>query len=114
MSDLNHLVSVIITDDENLNITKELVESELHSASLSIPKDSSLCPDGFGSDFYVVCWDFIIDDDLKEVVLEFLNGASLPIFFSSPLIVLISKILDLISFDKFGPIISVLWSTKFS
>lgn len=99
MLDLSHLVFY----DENFIITKEPLKKELKAALQSISKDSNPGLNGFDSNFYPSCWEFI-KDDLMEVATELFNGAPLLRFFSSSYIVLISKVLDPIRFDKFKSI----------
>lgn len=96
-------MSAEIIDEENLNITKGPSEVKLKMALHSIPKDRSPSPDGFGSNFYIACWEFI-KDDLMEAIAKFIKGPSLPRFFSTSFIVLIPKVANQSSFDKFIPI----------
>lgn len=74
-------------------------KEELEIAIKSIPKDSSPRPNGFGSRFYIACWDFIKEDLLKaakELVKLLRFFFFLTIYFG----VLISKLKDLTSFEK--------------
>lgn len=73
---------------------------ELETAVKVIPRESSTGPDGFGSRFFLACWDFI-KQDLLEAAKEFFIGACLPRFFTSSYIVLILKVQDPNSFEKF-------------
>lgn len=80
-----------------------LSELELNTALLSIPSNSSPGLDGLGSKFFIAIWDFI-KEDLLEVVQDFFEGAALPRLYTSSYIVLILKVMDLTSFEKFRPI----------
>lgn len=75
----------------------------VYKALCSIPIDSSPVPNGFGSSFYISCWDFV-EDDLLEVATNFFQWGPLPRFFSSFYMVLIPKFKEPTSFDKFSPI----------
>lgn len=82
---------------------REPSELEVKNALLSIPKQSSLGPDGFVSTFYLSCWD-IVKDDVVEGARDCFGGSSLPQFYSSSFIVLIPKVQGPRSFDKFRSI----------
>lgn len=75
----------------NDSIAKEPIEMELKMAHNSIPIDSSLVPDGFGSGLYIACWEFI-KEDLLEAAKEFFSGGMLPRYYTSSYIVLIPKV----------------------
>ncbi|XP_041003911.1 uncharacterized protein LOC121249264 [Juglans microcarpa x Juglans regia] len=68
-----------------------------------IPTDSSPRPDGFGSGFYKVCWD-IVQEDVMMAVHDFFRGGIIPREFTAMSLVLIPKVDNLKSFDKFIPI----------
>lgn len=51
-----------------------------------------------------MCWDFI-KEVLMEAAIFFFTGANLPRFFSTSYIVLIPKVKNSTSYDKFKPII---------
>lgn len=93
----------MISDEENEMLCILLIEIEVKEAIISIPKQSRLGLDGFGSNFYITCWD-IVKNDVLEAAREFFDGVSLPRFFTSSFIVLIPKVQDPQSFDKFKPI----------
>ncbi|KAK1557037.1 hypothetical protein Q3G72_016579 [Acer saccharum] len=79
------------------------MEEEVKRAVFSIPKDSSPGADGFGSEFYMSCWD-IVKDDVMDAAVDFFQGTPLSRFYSSSFIVLILKVDNPASFDKFRPI----------
>lgn len=81
----------------------EPTKIEVKEAIFSIPQQSSPGPDGFGSGFYITCWE-IIKDDIIEATREFFRGSPLTRFFNSSFIVLIPKVPNLANFDKFRPI----------
>lgn len=96
------LITISITDDENDKLCREPLEEEVRDALVSIPKNSSSRPDGFGLTFYIARWDIV--KDLVEAAGDFFRGMSLPKFYSSSFIVLVPKVQDPRSFDKFHPI----------
>lgn len=100
--DLSSLISPTILDVENVMLYMVPSEDEVKDAVFSIPKQSP-DPDGFESDFYIDYWD-IVKQDVIEASQDFFRGVPLPKFFSSSFIVLIPKVQDPLSFDKFRPI----------
>ncbi|XP_035547420.1 uncharacterized protein LOC118348934 [Juglans regia] len=78
-------------------------EAEIYDALKSIPKESSPGPDGFGSGFYLSCWD-LIKYDVLDAAKDFFSGSTLPRFYMAFFWVLIPKVEDPKSFDKFHPI----------
>ncbi|XP_041020448.1 uncharacterized protein LOC121262091 [Juglans microcarpa x Juglans regia] len=98
--DLSPLISAKISEVENEILCMMPSEEEVKDAINSIPKYSSPGPDGFGSAFYIECWD-IIKKDVIEAASEFFSGVPLPRFFSSSFIVLIPKVQVPTTFDKF-------------
>lgn len=66
----------------------------------SIPTDSAPRPDGFGSSLYLMSWAFI-KEDLIEAAMEFFTGATLPRFLITSYIVLIPKVENPTSYEKF-------------
>jgi hypothetical protein len=65
--------------------------------------NSSPGPDGFTSGFFQHCWDFI-QTDLIEAVRDFFAGTEFPRYYTASFLVLIPKVPDPCSFDKFRPI----------
>ncbi|KAF5458524.1 hypothetical protein F2P56_022547 [Juglans regia] len=86
--DLIDLVQPLISEEDNRWLCDAPSVEEVREAVFSIPKHSLPGPDGFGSGFYMACWE-ILKDDVVEATREFFNGASLPRFYSSSYIVLI-------------------------
>lgn len=78
-------------------------DEEVKQAVFSIPKESSPGPNGFGSEFYISCWD-IVKHDVIEAARDFFRGTPLTRFYSSSFIVLFPKVPNPYSFDKFRPI----------
>lgn len=68
-----------------------------------ITKDSSPRPNGYGSEFYKTCWNFV-KENLLEAAKEFFNKVPLLRFFTSSYFVIILKMKYHTSFDKFMPI----------
>ncbi|KAF5447204.1 hypothetical protein F2P56_032773 [Juglans regia] len=102
-SNLSDLISPIITNEDNLTIGRDPSIEEVKDALFSIPIDSSLGPDGFGSGFFRVCWD-LVKDDLLSAIVEFFYSHMLPRNFTASYIVLIPKVDKPSGFDKFRPI----------
>ncbi|XP_042964713.1 uncharacterized protein LOC122298936 [Carya illinoinensis] len=69
---------------------REPSEMEVKDTFSSIPKTSSSGLDGFGSAFYLTCWE-IIEKDLVEAASDFFRGTPLPPFFTSSFFALIPK-----------------------
>ncbi|XP_042939346.1 uncharacterized protein LOC122274369 [Carya illinoinensis] len=101
--DLTSLVDLVVSPAENLNILELPSIQEIKDAIFSIPIDSSPRPDGFGSGFFKSCWE-IFAEDVVATVHDFFRGNPIPKFFSSSFLVLIPKIENPKSFDKFRPI----------
>ncbi|TXG69366.1 hypothetical protein EZV62_004301 [Acer yangbiense] len=101
--DISGLIQRQISNDDNDFLCSIPTEEEVKRAMFSIPKDSSPGPDGFGSEFYMSCWD-IVKDDVMDAAVDFFQGTLLSRFYSSSFIVLIPKVDNPASFDKFRPI----------
>ncbi|KAK3188489.1 hypothetical protein Dsin_028050 [Dipteronia sinensis] len=101
--DLSELIKSQISNVDNNFLCLELTEEEVKRAVLSIPKDSIPGPDGFGSEFYMSCWD-IVKEDIMDAAKDFFRGTPLSRFYSSSFIVLIPKVDNPSSFDKFRSI----------
>ncbi|TXG59223.1 hypothetical protein EZV62_013796 [Acer yangbiense] len=101
--DMSGLIQRQISNDDNDFLCSIPTEEEVKRAVFSIPKDSSPGPDGFGSEFYMSCWD-IVKDDVMDAAVDFFQGTPLSRFYSSSFIVLIPKVDNPASFDKFRPI----------
>ncbi|KAF5462658.1 hypothetical protein F2P56_018646, partial [Juglans regia] len=84
--DLSRLIEKKISNEENLWLCAAPSELEVKQAVFSIPKNSSPGPDGFGSGFYMSCWD-IIKEDVVAAAGDFFRGVPLS---SSVLDVLVS------------------------
>ncbi|XP_057975276.1 uncharacterized protein LOC131162686 [Malania oleifera] len=102
-TDLDPFIQQILTKEENYKLSANPMIEEVRAAVFFILKHSSPGPNGFGSGFYMACWD-IIKYDAVEAATNIFRGTELPKFYSSSFIVLIPKVLDLKSFDKFRPI----------
>ncbi|XP_042958229.1 uncharacterized protein LOC122293848 [Carya illinoinensis] len=100
---LGELVDEKVSEDDNEMLCAEPTEMEVKQAIFFIPKNSSPGPDGFGFEFYMVCWD-IVKEDVIVAARDFFRGTPLPRFYSSSFIVLIPKVPEPTSFDKFRPI----------
>lgn len=98
--DLRYLFSSIITYENSAKLLAPPLEGELKVVVQSITTDSVLGINGFGLNFYLTCWDFI-KDDLMEATTEFFTGATLPRFFTTSYIVLIFKVVNPTTYEKF-------------
>ncbi|XP_042944788.1 uncharacterized protein LOC122278670 [Carya illinoinensis] len=103
MPNLEGLVDKMVTEPDNADLCRVPSQQEIKEAVFSIPVDSSPGPDRFGSGFYRACWQ-IIYKEVVEAVVEFFSGVMLPRFYSTSFLVLIPKIPNPTSFDKFCPI----------
>ncbi|KAK3184523.1 hypothetical protein Dsin_031809 [Dipteronia sinensis] len=102
-ADLENFIQPSISNVIISQLREEPTEEEVYTVFKSLSVDSSPGPDGFGSSFYNTCWK-IIKDDVMAAVKEFFKGDALPRFYCSSFIVLISKVKNPQSFDKFRPI----------
>ncbi|KAF5473280.1 hypothetical protein F2P56_009904 [Juglans regia] len=103
LPDLGFLVDKVVQDEENNALSKIPSELEIHDALWSIPVDSCPGPDGFNSGFFKSCWP-IVSRDVIDAVVEFFRGGLLPRFYTASYLVLIPKVENPSSFDKFRPI----------
>ncbi|KAF5442560.1 hypothetical protein F2P56_035204 [Juglans regia] len=92
-----------ISEQENSSLCALPSIQDIKETVFSIPVDSSPGPDGFTSGFYKSCW-WLIEGDVVEAVWDFFRGSELPRFYSSSYLVLISKVSNPTSFEKFRPI----------
>lgn len=97
---LRYLFSSIITDEDNAKLLAPPSEEELKVVEQSSPTDSAPKPDGFGSGLYLTSWAFI-KEDLIEAVMGFFTGATLSRFLTASYIVLIPKVENPTSYEKF-------------
>ncbi|XP_042962740.1 uncharacterized protein LOC122297018 [Carya illinoinensis] len=103
LPDLNTLIDKAISEEENLELLKSPSVEEIQQALFSIPTESSPGPDGFGSAFYIRCWDFV-KGDVIEAVKDFFPGNQFPRYYTASYVALIPKTQHPASFDKFRPI----------
>ncbi|KAG6702808.1 hypothetical protein I3842_07G054300 [Carya illinoinensis] len=103
LPNLSELISPIVSNKDNLAIGRAPSLEEIKDALFTIPIDSSPGPDGFGSGFFRVCWDFV-KDDVFEAIVEFFHTHMLPKSYTASYIVLIPKVDKPSGFDKFRPI----------
>ncbi|XP_041021236.1 uncharacterized protein LOC121262712 [Juglans microcarpa x Juglans regia] len=97
------LVDPVITDEENHGLCRIPLQQEVYDALCSIPEDSCSGQDGFNSGFFRSCWHFV-SNDVTDAVAEFFRGGVLPRFYIASYLVLIPKVENPGSFDKFWPI----------
>lgn len=102
-ANLSQLLEKVVTTEDNEFLCHLPMEEEVKEAVFSIPKYSSLGPDGFRSLFYTTCWE-TVKDDLVEAARDFFNRATLSRYYTAFYIVLVPKLQDLQGFDKFRPI----------
>ncbi|XP_035541463.1 uncharacterized protein LOC118344555 [Juglans regia] len=70
LPNLNNLVSPIMTNEENMAIGRDPTIEDVKDALFTIPIESSPGPNGFGSDFFTVCWG-LVKDDLLATIQDF-------------------------------------------
>ncbi|KAF5475839.1 hypothetical protein F2P56_007603 [Juglans regia] len=100
LPDFSSLVQPIVSELENEGLCSLPSAQEILEALDSIPMDSSPSPYGFGAIFYKSCW-HIVDPDVIEAAMEFFNGTPLPWFYNATFFVLILKVSNPTSFEKF-------------
>lgn len=61
----------MVSEDENEGLCQDPRKEEVKEAVFSIPTQSSSGPDGFGSAFFISCWD-IVKMDVVEAAKGFL------------------------------------------
>lgn len=103
LPNLSFIVEALIVEEENVMICRVPSMEEVKDAIFVIPIDSSPGPDGFGAGFLRSCWD-IVKVDVMDAVNDFFSGKSFPRFYSVSSLVLIPKVDNPTSFDKFRPI----------
>ncbi|XP_040990961.1 uncharacterized protein LOC121238187 [Juglans microcarpa x Juglans regia] len=103
LPNLNDLVSPIITNKENLAIGRAPTIEDVKDALFTIPIESSLRLDTFGSDFFRDCWG-LVKDDLLAATKDFFQNYFFLRCFTASAIVLIPKMDKPTGFDKFRPI----------
>jgi hypothetical protein len=100
---LSDIIQEEVREAENLNLCRSPTKQEIKDALFDIPINSSPGPDGFTSGFFQHCWDFI-QTDLVEAVRDFFVGTAFLRYYTTSFLVLIPKVPDPCSFDKFRPI----------
>lgn len=100
---LADIISPVVSEEENTALCRAPSEMEVRDAILSIPRNSSPGPDGFGSVFFQDCWN-IVKEEVIEAARDFFAGSPLPRFYAASYIVLIPKVPNPQSFNKFRPI----------
>ncbi|KAF3792602.1 Transposon TX1 uncharacterized protein [Nymphaea thermarum] len=63
-----------VTDDDNEQLLKPILEEEVTAAMWSLDKDSAAGPDGFPNYFYQECWTMVNTDVVKAVQDFFTSG----------------------------------------
>ncbi|KAF5475510.1 hypothetical protein F2P56_007310 [Juglans regia] len=69
---LSSLIAAVISHEENLDLIRAPKCEVVAAAMAKISKESTPGPDGFGSTFYVHCWDFV-KEDVVEAAGEFFS-----------------------------------------
>ncbi|KAJ0094336.1 hypothetical protein Patl1_15029 [Pistacia atlantica] len=70
--DLTPLIQKSVSEENNLALLLAPTETEVLTALKSIPKESSPGPDGFGSGFYLSCWE-LIKEDVLDAAKDFFS-----------------------------------------
>ncbi|KAJ0095449.1 hypothetical protein Patl1_15066 [Pistacia atlantica] len=71
--DLSSLILNFISEENNVALALTPTEAEILAALKSIPRESSPKLNGFGSGFYLSCWD-LIKEDLIDAAKDFFSG----------------------------------------
>lgn len=88
-------------EEDNQRLCMEPTRAEIKDALSSIPKSSPRL-DGFSFEFYLTCWDFI-KEDVIEATEDFFCSSPRARFYGASFIILILKVPNPLSFDKFCP-----------
>ncbi|KAF5445103.1 hypothetical protein F2P56_034181 [Juglans regia] len=67
---LSSIIQPVIFEVSKTKLKEEPTKEEVYEAVSSISVDSSPGPDGFGSAFYITCWE-IVKEDVMAAVPEF-------------------------------------------
>jgi hypothetical protein len=93
-----------VTPDMNSRLLLPFTKEEIHTALSQMSPLKAPGPDGFSVSFYQANWN-IINKEVCEAVLHFLNTGELDSYMNSTFIALISKIQDPINVTDFRLII---------
>ncbi|XP_060210413.1 uncharacterized protein LOC132637320 [Lycium barbarum] len=93
----------IITDGDNVMLSKIPIEKEIKDAIFDMSSTSSAGPDGFNGTFYQKCWE-IIKVDVINFVQSFFYGSGLTKFYSHSCLALIPKVNSPSNFSELRPI----------
>jgi hypothetical protein len=63
-----------VSESENCELTKQFQEVEIKLALFHMEKNKVACSDGFPTEFFQTCWEFI-KSDICELFLDFFQGS---------------------------------------
>lgn len=74
---LSSLIEEVVSQEDNMDLVQVPYFEEVVATLATILKESTPGSDGFGSTFYVYCWEFI-KEDIVEAIEEIFLGRPLP------------------------------------
>lgn len=69
---------LLVEPEHNIELCEPPTMDELKTVVFALNKDTSAGPDGYTTRFYQTSWHFI-KEDLLEAIVDFFNGAELPL-----------------------------------
>jgi ribonuclease HI len=97
------IIPVLIKEDINTKLTKELLQQEIKEALDQMNPDKAPGPDGFTARFYQQCWE-IIKTDLTKMIRKSQQSSKLGGSTNLAFLALIPKEKGAITFNRFRPI----------
>lgn len=73
-ADLSHPLESVVMDEEYSFLYRDLDMAKVKDIVFSIPKYNTPGLDGFGSEFYMACWEIVKADDVLEAVQTFFSS----------------------------------------
>jgi hypothetical protein len=92
-----------VSESENCELTKQFQEVEIKLALFHMEKNKVACSDGFPTEFFQTCWEFI-KSDICELFLDFFQGSLDVKRMNYGIITLLPKVKDATRIQHFRPI----------
>jgi hypothetical protein len=92
-----------VTDEENLELTKQFQEEEIRRALFQMERNKIAEPDGFPIEFFQTCWEFM-KEDICELFMDFHVGTLDIKRLNYGTITLLPKVKDANRIQQFRPI----------
>jgi len=102
-SELETLMTFRCSEEDKGMLTTEVTKEEIKRVVFSVPKDKSLGPDGYTTEFYKATWD-IIGEEFVLAIKSFFEKGFLPKGVNSTILALIPKKLEEIEMKDYRPI----------